>query len=310
MVLEATMIVIDNSESSRNGDYVPTRFDAQADAVNLIYNAKTGANPESSVGLMSMGGTGPEVLTTLTTDMGKILDGIHRTKIKGDSHFTTGINIAALALKHRQNKSQRQRIIVFACSPIEEDEKSLVKLAKRMKKNNINIDIISFGDLSDDNIKKLTSFNEHIKGSGDGSNLEIIPPGPNLLSDSILATPILAGDGVGGPSGGGDTGGEGGSGGGQFEFGVNPELDPELALALRMSFEEEKARQEKEAKSKEEAEKREKEKLEGIPEDDEKQPLLDQNGEASGSGEGGSSTAKKDEDKKNKPDDGDKMDIA
>jgi len=103
---------IDNSESSRNGDYVydisplsqpstlirlrPTRFDAQADAVNLIYNAKTNANPESSVGLMSMGGMGPEVLTTLTTDMGKILDGIHRTKIKGDAHFTTGINIAAV----------------------------------------------------------------------------------------------------------------------------------------------------------------------------------------------------------------------
>lgn len=74
----------------------PTRFGAQADAVNLIYNAKTNANPESSVGLMSMGGSGPEVLTTLTTDMGKILDGIHRTKIKGVAHFSTGINIAAV----------------------------------------------------------------------------------------------------------------------------------------------------------------------------------------------------------------------
>jgi len=88
------MIVVDNSESSRNGDYVPTRFEAQADAVALIYNAKTQSNPESSVGLMSMAGNGPEVLTTLTTDMGKILDGIHRTKIKGSSHFSTGINIA------------------------------------------------------------------------------------------------------------------------------------------------------------------------------------------------------------------------
>ena len=49
---------------------------------------------------MSMGGVGPEVLTTLTTDMGKILDGIHRTKIKGDAHFTTGINIAAVWRNH------------------------------------------------------------------------------------------------------------------------------------------------------------------------------------------------------------------
>lgn len=307
MVLEATMIVVDNSESSRNGDYVPTRFEAQADAVNLIYNAKTQSNPESSVGLMSMAGSGPEVLTTLTTDMGKILDGIHRTKIKGSSHFSTGINIAHLALKHRQNKSQRQRIIVFNCSAISESEKEIVKLAKRMKKNNISIDVIAFGDLTDDTIKKLEAFNENIKG-GDGSHLEIIPPSPNLLSDSIIATPILAGDGVGGTSSMGGAGGEAGDGGAsQFEFGVNPELDPELALALRMSYEEEKARQEKERKAKEEAEK--KEKLEGIPEADEKQPLLDQNGEPSGSG--ADEDSKPAEDGENKDtDNADKMDTA
>merc|ERR1711964_153357 len=67
MVLEAVMVVVDNSESSRNGDYTPTRYEAQADAVSLIFSAITQANPESSVGLMSMGGKGPEVLVTLTT---------------------------------------------------------------------------------------------------------------------------------------------------------------------------------------------------------------------------------------------------
>lgn len=190
---------------------------------------------------------------------------------------------------------------MFACSSIEEDEKSLVRLAKKMKKNNVSIDIVAFGELTDTNLKKLQSFNDNIKG-GDGSHLEIVQPGPNLLSDSILASPILAGDGVGGGSGSGAAGGEGGAGEtNQFEFGVNPEVDPELALALRMSFEEEKARQEKEKKVKEEAEK--KDKLEGIPEADEKAPLLDENGEASGS-------ASKDEDKKDKPDGGDKMDTA
>ena len=43
---------------------------------------------------MSMGGKGPEVLVTLTTDFGKILDGIHRTKIRGSTHLATGIQIA------------------------------------------------------------------------------------------------------------------------------------------------------------------------------------------------------------------------
>ena len=76
----------------------PTRFEAQADAVSLIFSAITQANPESSVGLMSMGGRGPEVLVTLTTDHGKILEGLHRTKskIRGNSHLATGIQIAGV----------------------------------------------------------------------------------------------------------------------------------------------------------------------------------------------------------------------
>ncbi|KAA8616733.1 RPN10 26S proteasome regulatory complex subunit RPN10 PSMD4 [Pyrenophora tritici-repentis] len=299
MVLEASMIVVDNSEASRNGDYVPSRWEAQQDAVNMIFSAKTGANPESSVGLMSMGGNTPEILTTLTTDIGKVLDGLHRTKIKGSSHFVTGINVAALALKHRQNKSQKQRIVIFNCSPIEEDEKNLVKLAKKMKKSGISIDIIAFGELSDDTTRKLQAFSDNVQ-SAEGSYLATIPPSANLLSDSLITTPIVGGEGA--SSGGGDSGSGGGgggpSGGNDFEFGVDPSVDPELALALRMSFEEEKARQEKDKKAKEAAEG--KSELEPVAEGDEKQPLLDDQGQPSGRGS---------KDKK-KDDDPDKMDTA
>lgn len=51
------------------------------------------------MGLMSMGGKGPEVLVTLTDDFGKILDGIHRTKIRGSTHLATGIQIAGVSLE-------------------------------------------------------------------------------------------------------------------------------------------------------------------------------------------------------------------
>lgn len=47
---------VDNSEWMRNGDYLPTRMESQADAVNLICNVKTQQNPESTVGVMTMGG--------------------------------------------------------------------------------------------------------------------------------------------------------------------------------------------------------------------------------------------------------------
>lgn len=68
------MVCIDNSEWTRNGDYAPNRFQAQADAVNLLAGAKTEANAENTVGVMTMAGKTPRVLVTPTTDLGKILN--------------------------------------------------------------------------------------------------------------------------------------------------------------------------------------------------------------------------------------------
>lgn len=274
------MIIVDNSESSRNGDYTSTRWQAQVDAVSIIHNAKLRANPQSAVGLMSMGGKGPEVLATFTSDFGSLLSGLHRTKIHGTSHLSSTIQVAGLALKHRPERPQRQRIVVFSCSPIEEDEKSLVKLAKKMKKNNVSIDVVAFGDLESDQTKKLEAFVENVKG-GDGSHLAIIPPSPNLLSDELQMTPILGGEGAA-PGAGGDGDGD--------AFGMEDaaENDPELAFALRLSLEEEKNRQEKERKDQEEQQN--KSSLENIPEERQR---------------GGESS-----DKQDKKEDGDKMDTA
>jgi hypothetical protein len=47
---------IDNSEWMRNGDYTPTRLEAQNDAVTFLFNAKTQSNPENTVGLITMAG--------------------------------------------------------------------------------------------------------------------------------------------------------------------------------------------------------------------------------------------------------------
>ena len=177
-----------------------------------------------------------------------------------------------------------------------------------MKKNTISIDFIAFGDLDPENTKKLEVFNEHIKTT-DGSHLAIIPPGPNLLSDHLASTEILAGDGVG-PRGGDDgVDGGGESGGGGFEFGVDPSTDPELALALRMSMEEEKARQEKEG-AKAQAEASKEPGLEDIPEEGgESQPLLDDKGEASGSGDAPKPDEEKDKKATVEEDVDDKMDT-
>lgn len=116
---------------------------------------------------------------------------------------------------------------------IEDDTKELVKLAKKMKKNNVAVDFINFGE-SSENTEKLEKFRDAVN-SNDNSHVVTIPPGPQLLSDQIA--PLF----MDSEFAGGDPSSSLGLGG-DYDLGMD---DPELALALRMSLEDEKARQEK-----------------------------------------------------------------
>ncbi|XVF59793.1 hypothetical protein PTKIN_Ptkin07bG0304400 [Pterospermum kingtungense] len=258
MVLEATMICIDNSEWMRNGDYSPTRFQAQADAVNLICGAKTQSNPENTVGVLTMAGKGVRVLVTPTSDLGKILACMHGLEIGGEMNLAAGIQVAQLALKHRQNKKQQQRIIVFAGSPVKHDKKSLELIGRRLKKSSIALDIVNFGDDDEGKTEKLEALLAAVNNN-DTSHIVHVPAGPNALSDVLISTPIFTGDGEGGSGFAAAAAAAAAGGVSGFEFGVDPNLDPELALALRVSMEEERARQEAAAKkAAEEASKQEK----------------------------------------------------
>ncbi|CAB1443362.1 unnamed protein product [Pleuronectes platessa] len=236
MGLESTMVCVDNSEYMRNGDFLPTRLQAQQDAVNIVCHSKTRSNPENNVGLITMANN-CEVLTTLTPDTGRILSKLHAIQPKGNITFCTGIRVAHLALKHRQGKNHKMRIIAFVGSPVEDSEKDLVKMAKRLKKEKVNVDIVNFGE-EELNTEKLTAFINTLNGKeGTGSHLVTVPPGPSL-ADALISSPILAGE----------SGALMGLGASDFEFGVDPSADPELALALRVSMEEQRQRQEEDAR--------------------------------------------------------------
>ncbi|KAG8461636.1 hypothetical protein KFE25_001254 [Diacronema lutheri] len=250
MVLEATVVLLDASEYMRNGDYPPSRLEAQQDALNLVGGAKTGSNPENSVGVITSGGKGVEVLVTLTSDIGKILGCATNVKPGGSANLMAGIQVAQLALKHRQNKNQRQRVIAFVGSPVAEDQAALVRLGKKLKKNAVAVDVVNFGEEAE-NAAKLEAFINAVNND-DNSHLVTVPPGPHILSDILISSPIVSSNEDGGGAMGG--GGGGGGGGDAFaEFGVDPAMDPEFAWALRVSMEEERQRQEAEARARTDA---------------------------------------------------------
>uniref|UniRef100_A0A7S2LGX4 VWFA domain-containing protein n=1 Tax=Leptocylindrus danicus TaxID=163516 RepID=A0A7S2LGX4_9STRA len=254
MVLESTMILLDNSEFMRNGDYIPSRMEAQHDAANLLVGSKTQSNPENTVGVLTTNDA--ELLVSPTDDMGKILSALHGVPVRSSgasgNDIPAAVQVAHLALKHRRNKNGGQRVIIFIGSPVTCDAKALTKAGRQLKKNNVAIDVILMGE-NEGNEEKMKELVKAANGTHDNCHLVTIPPGV-LPSDVLVSSPIVhGGDGGGGMHmGAGDVGGGANVAdvGGFAEFGgVDPNMDPELAMALRVSMEEERARQERAAAS-------------------------------------------------------------
>jgi 26S proteasome regulatory subunit N10 len=232
MVLEATVICIDNSEWTRSSDFSPSRFEAQQDACNLVCGVKTQSNMENVVGLVSTAGKAVEVHVSLTQDLAKMLGALHKVKISGESDIVTAIQVARLALRHRQNKRQEQRIILFVGSPVNATERELKRLGGQLKKNKIACDIINFGeDNALENQPKLEALHSGVNNH-DNSTIITIPPGATMLSEIIASTPI-----VNGSAGSQDAQGGGQANGAAHFGGVDPNIDPELAMALSLSIE-------------------------------------------------------------------------
>eukprot|EP00429_Kryptoperidinium_foliaceum_P000514 CAMPEP_0176010414 /NCGR_PEP_ID=MMETSP0120_2-20121206/4755_1 /TAXON_ID=160619 /ORGANISM="Kryptoperidinium foliaceum, Strain CCMP 1326" /LENGTH=408 /DNA_ID=CAMNT_0017343243 /DNA_START=148 /DNA_END=1374 /DNA_ORIENTATION=- len=250
MPLESCMILLDNSEFMRNGDYVPTRLEAQQDAANLLVGAKTQSHPESTVGVSA----GTELLVSPTDNVGKILNALHGLPIASKAKdVTAAVQVASLALKHRLNKNGSQRIVLFVGTPLEGIEsRALQKVGRQLKKNNVAIDVVAMGELetNEDKLKELVDAANGRSDEERTCHLVTIPAGV-LPSDVLASSPIVHG-GSGGSAfaasaaAAAASGGGGGGGDAFAEFGgVDPNMDPELAMALRVSMEEERARQER-----------------------------------------------------------------
>ena len=189
-----------------------------------------------------------DLLTSPTEDIEKILAAFARVTVSGKSDFASAIQVAYLALKHRKNKNGVQRIVVFVGSPLTEEVKQLEKIGKDLRKNQVAVDVISIGEL-EDNQERLKKFIEAVN-KDDNSHLITVPPGV-APCDAILSSPLMS------AFGGADGVGIGGGGGGVSNFddygGIDPSLDPELAMVMRASAEEARVAEETRARAAAEA---------------------------------------------------------
>ena len=159
------------------------------EAANLLAENKSEKNPENGIGVISMAGKRVEVHVTLTNDLSRLLNAIKDINLSGDCDFITSMNIATLTLKHRQNKNQKQRIILFVGSPVRHSLEDLVILGRKLKKYNIAVDIISFGSV-DENRDQLKGFLDAVNNSNNSSIVEV--PVGFYLMDSLFSSSLMS----------------------------------------------------------------------------------------------------------------------
>ncbi len=191
-----------------------------------------------------MAGKGVELLVSPTDDNGKILAAISAVKVGGScADLVVSLQIASLALQHRRNTNGGKRIIVFVGSPVDCDEQALKKIANQLKKNNVAIDVVSMGE-TDQNTEVLTNFVNNVS-TNENSSLVVIGAGCERPLQEIMQSASL---GRGSASGSGTSGGgDGGGFGGEGDMGFDESMDPELAMAIRISQEESRAAAEAQA---------------------------------------------------------------
>lgn len=232
MPLDSTIICIDNSGYSRNGDYNPHRLQAQIDAANLVAGAKTQQHSENSVGLMTMADL--KVLMTPTTEFGKFLTALKHLPVNDKPiDLQRVMAICQLCLKNRQNKVSKQRVLLFVGSPLAITPKEVEAISRRLRKNQVYVDIVSFGEFE----PNRETLHQLVGPGNETTNyLEFERNQTRTLGDFLLSTPLCEDPNdmrV-------ETGGS--APGGPAIDGVDPQQDPELYLALKMSLDEEAER--------------------------------------------------------------------
>lgn len=139
---------------------------------------------------------------------------------------------------------------MFVGHPLEEEMSDFEEIGIRLRRNAVNIDVINFAN--PENVPKLTALVNAANDSNLSHFLDV-PLGVSMITDVLISSPIMMYENGGddGAMNMGNANMEGvvnnndANANNQFnQFGgVNAELDPELAMALKMSLEEERNRQ-------------------------------------------------------------------
>ena len=218
----SVIFLIDNSQSSIDGDFYPNRLQAQGLGVERLMNYYFRTNADTQVALGTLAEDEFGIIESLTKvgKPQKVSDKLPFIKRGGPIHLKDGIKCAFLALKQANPKNYK-KIIAFVGSEHTFTADDALQLANYANYNQIQINIVTFGENVNDeeNLQLLVEQIEPIENVPNATFLHIASDSSLIFADRLLASPLGPGSNIG-----------------RGIEDVNPNEDPELSNVLKLSL--------------------------------------------------------------------------
>ena len=188
--LQAVIILFDNSMTTIDGDFAPTRIDAQKTTVEVLASAFIRGNRETVVGFGTLSGA-CGVQISLTHDLRKLRDYLDKVRRDGTVHFERAVKCALFALRHRPRDISFRHLIIILGSKHDLTEAAATELAQLVNKEGVVLDFVVLGDDGID----MGPLDKFAEGLGSGSRYVKVPKSSAFLCDTVHDQLLRSGGG-------------------------------------------------------------------------------------------------------------------
>ncbi|KAH0791553.1 26S proteasome regulatory subunit rpn10-related protein [Histomonas meleagridis] len=184
MATKAVIMLIDNSSPTINGDFYPSRIEAQKVAVDRLSQHYLDLNLNSQIAIATIGSDEFGIRSSFTSSKEKLEQALQNISTGGKILIEKGVRSAFLSLNHCGSNVEEKHIIIFIGSIHDLTKEKAQKLNREANQKQIILDVVVFG-LDPNDIPILKLLYNHEKGS-----FVHIPTSPTILSDSVLSSKL------------------------------------------------------------------------------------------------------------------------
>lgn len=189
---KAVIMMIDNSISSINADFHPTRLQAQKQTVERYAECLLSANSCSEIAVGTLSSIEFGIHVSFTSSISKMTAVVSQISAGGEALLQKGLKTALLALRHCTNEIHCRQIIAFVSSHNDVDSEFLSRFATAIDQANkgpakVTCGIVLIGP----DVPNEAIFGQALRRGAPASKwirLLPVPHCPTILSDTVLSS--------------------------------------------------------------------------------------------------------------------------